>query len=205
MYIPRLHAFVSLGGVFPLISPLNILHTFLSLFPPCCRVSSSLPSSTAPPGARPSASLSPPSFRLSSAPPAFCVFRGCCVSPAVFCCVPFRLPVPVPCSVLCVCAPEALRRPSVCPAAVCRLVAAVTRPPSGAKQCDSVGRCTVYMSPALSPLAYVLPLLVPCVPLSVPLLVPWLVLPAVVCRLVVTIACTPLYPGRRLCGAASEV
>ena len=40
-----------------------------------------------------------------------CVFRGCRVSPAVS-------PWLVPC-VCCVCAPEALRRPSVCPA-VCR-------------------------------------------------------------------------------------
>lgn len=114
-------------------------------------------------------------------------------------CVPWLPCVPVPCSVLCVCAPEAPRRPSACPAAVCRLVAAVTRPPSGAKQCGSVGRCTAYMSPAVSvsPLAYVLP----CVPLSVP----WLVLPAAVCRLVAIIGGTPLYPGRRLFGAASEV
>ena len=98
---------------------------------------------------------------------------------------------------------EALRRPAVC-RAVCPLVAAVTRPPSGARQYGSVGRCTAYMSPALSPLAYVLP----CVPLVVPWLpsvCPWLVLPAAVCRLVVTTAYTPQYPGRRRCGAASEV
>ena len=87
-------------------------------------------------------------------------------------------------------APEAPRRPSVC-RAVCPLVAAVTRPPSGAKRCDSVGRCTAYMSPALSPLAYVLP----CVPLLVPCVRPCVcvLLPAACCRLVVTIACTPLY------------
>ena len=78
----------------------------------------------------------------------------------------------------------------------------VTRQLSGAKQCDSVGRCSAYMSPALSPLAYVLP--------CVPLVVPWLpsVCPCVCpagCRLVVIIAYTPLYPGRLRCGAASEV
>lgn len=94
----------------------------LSLFPACCRVSSSC---FPPPLPRRAAIRVPlsslPSLRLSSAPPACCVFRGCCVSPAVFCCVPFRLPVPVSCSVLSsVCAPEALRRPSACPAVVCR-------------------------------------------------------------------------------------
>ena len=98
--------------------------------------------------------------------------------------------------------PEALRRPAVLsPLSGCPLVAAVTRPPSGAKRYDSGGRCSVYMSPALSPLAYVLP----CVPLPVP----WLpsvrpcVCPAAVCRLAVIIAYTPLYPGRLRCGAAS--
>lgn len=64
---------------FSLISPLNILHTFfclsaLSLISPC-----SLPAAVC----RLRASL-----RLSSDPPARCVFRGCCASPAVFCCVP---------------------------------------------------------------------------------------------------------------------
>ena len=99
--------------------------------------------------------------------------------------------------------PEAPRRPSVC-RAVCPLVAAVTRPPSGAKRYDSGGRCTAYMSPALSPLAYVLP----CVPLVVPWLpsvCPWLVLPAAVCRLVAVIGGTPLFRGRRRCGAASAM
>lgn len=153
-----------------------------------------LPSSTPQARGHPCPSLLP-SFRLSSAP-ACCVFRGCRVSTAVFCCVPFRPPVPVPCSVLCVCAPEALRRPSACPAAVCRLVAAVTRPSSGVRQCGSVGRCTAYISPAFCPLArHVLP----CVPLSVP----WLVLLPAVCRPVAAKAYTPLYPGRRLFGAAS--
>ena len=119
-----------------------------------------------------------------------CVFRGCRVSPAVS---PWLVPY-----VCCVCAPEALRRPSVCPA-VCRLVAAVTRPSSGAKQCGSVGRCTAYMSPAFCPLVrHVLPLLVP-------LSVPCLVLPSVVSPQVAIIVYTPLYPGRRRCGAASEV
>lgn len=97
---------------------------------------------------------------------------------------------------------EALWRPSVC-SAVCRLAPAVTRPLSGAKRRGSVGRCTAYMSPALSPLAYVLP----CVPLSVP----WLpavrpcVCPAALCRLVAIKVYTPQYPGRRRCGAASAM
>ena len=96
---------------------------------------------------------------------------------------------------------EALRRPAVLsPLSGCPLVAAVTRPPSGAKRYDSGGRCTAYISPALSPLAYVLP--------CVPSLVPWLpsVCPCVcpaVCRLVVIIAYTPLFRGRLRCGAAS--
>ena len=100
-----------------------------------------------------------------------------------------------------VCAPpEALRRPSACPVVCvlsCVSCLSVTRQPSGARRCGSVGRCTAYMSPALPPLAYVLP--------CVPLLVPWLVLPAACCRLVVTIACMPLYPRRRRCGAASAM
>ena len=98
---------------------------------------------------------------------------------------------------------EALRRPAVLsPLSGCPLAVAVTRQPSGAKRYDSGGRCTAYMSPALPPLAYVLP----CVPLVVPWLpsvCPWLVLPAAVCRLVVVIGGTPLYPGRLRCGAAS--
>ena len=128
------------------------------------------------------------SLRLSSDPPARCVFRGCCASPAVFCCVP---------------RPRALIRPLCAPLKLsggllrvlsCVSCLSVTRQPSGARRCGSVGRCTAYMSPALPPLAYVLPWLVP-----------WLVLPAACCRLVVTIACMPLYPGRRLCGAASAM
>lgn len=104
-------------------------------------------------------------------------------------CVPWLPCVPVACPVL----------SSVCPA-VCRLAPAVTRPSSGARCCGNVDRCTAYMSPAVSvsPLAYVLPLLVPWLPAVRPC-----VCPAACCRLVVTIACTPLYPGRRLCGAAS--
>lgn len=111
-------------------------------------------------------------------------------------------------------APEAPRRPSVCPVvcpAVCLLAPAVTRPPSGARCRGSVGRCTACMFPAFCPLArHVLP----CVPLSVPLLVLCLVLPAVVrpcvcaaavCLLVAITAYTPLCPGRRRCGAASGV
>ena len=148
----------------------------LSLFPACCRVSSS---------------CFPPLVLRSSCP--LCVPWLLCVS----CCVLLCSPSPCldPSSV---CAPEALRRPSACPV-VCPLAAAVTRQPSGARRCGSVGRCTAYMSPAVSvsPLAYVLP--------CVPLLVPWLVLPAAVCRLVAIIGGTPLYPGRRLCGAASAM
>ena len=165
------------------------------------------PSSTLQAQGHPCPSLLPPflpSLRLSSAPPACRVFRGCRVSSGVS---PSASPSPwlVPSCLLCVHpvgrAPEAPRRPSVC-RAVCPLVAAVTRPPSGAKRCDSVGRCSAYMSPALSPLAYVLP----CVPLVVPWLpsvCPWLVLPAAVCRLVAVIGGTPLFRGRLRCGAAS--
>ena len=167
----------------------------LSLFPSCCRVFSSFPSSSTPQArGHPCPSLLPPflpSLRLPSAPPACRVFRGCrAVCPLSF--SPF---VPIGRAL------EALRRPAVLsPLSGCPLVAAVTRPPSGAKRYDSGGRCSAYMSPALSPLAYVLP--------CVLLLVPWLpsVCPCVcpaVCRLVVIIAYTPLYPGRRRCGAAS--
>lgn len=170
MYIHTLVRVCESRRRFSLFSPLNIYHIFFFLlFPPCCRVSSSFPSSTAPQAqGHPRPSLLPP-------------------------CLPSACP---PLLLSSVCAPLKLyRRPSVCPA-VCRPAPAVTRQPSGARQYDSVGRCTAYISPALSPLArHVLP----CVPLPVP----WLVLPAVVCRLVVTIACTPLYPGRRRCGAAS--
>ena len=186
----RLHVFASLGGVFSLFSPLNIYISLflplsaLSLLPACCRASLRSP----PPLPRREAIRAPlsclpclPSFRLPSAPPA----------PAV--CLLWWLPcrlsslLPPLCPHLA--RPEAIWRPSVC-RSVCLLLS-VTRQPSGAKQCDSVGRCSAYMSPALSPLAYVLP--------CVPLLVPWLpsvrlcVCPAAVCRQVVTIACTPLY------------
>ena len=151
------------------------------------------------PGARPSVSLSPPS--LPAFPPLVLrscscrVFRGCrAVCPLSF--SPF---VPIGRAL------EALRRPAVLsPLSGCPLVVAVTRPSSGAKRYDSGGRCSAYMSPALSPLAYVLP----CVPSLVPCLVPWLpsvcpcVCPAAVCRLVVVIGGMPQYPGRRRCGAA---
>lgn len=196
MYIHTLTCFCEYQRRFPLFSPLNILHTlfFLSALSvpsllPCLLLRS--------PGARPSVILSPPSLpslRLSSAPAVCCVCRGCCVCPVVS---PSVSPSPwlVPCvCLLRVRAPEALRRPSVCPA-VCR-AAAVTRQPSGARQYGSVGRCTVYMSPALSPLAYVLP----CVPLLVPCVCLCLCA-AAVCRLVAIIGGTPLYPGRRRCGA----
>ena len=160
-------------------SLLSLKYLYISFFrslPACCRVP--LLHS---PGARPSVSLSPPS--LPAFPPL--VLRSSCLP-----CVPW---LPCRLSSLHRARLEALRRPSVC-RAVCPLVAAVTRPPSGAKRCDSVGRCTAYMSPALSPLAYVLPWLVPWLPCACP---------AAVCRLVVVIGGTPLYPGRRRCGAAS--
>ena len=126
--------------------------------------------------------------------------------------------LPVVCSVAAVCAPWLPCRlpspllplsPSGAPLKLpggllcvlsCFVLPAVTRQLSGARQCGSVGRCTAYMSPAVSvsPLAYVLP--------AVPSLFPWLVLlPAACCRLVVTIACTPQYPERRRCGAASAM
>ena len=189
MYIHTLVCFCESRRRFSLFSPLNIyisLFFVLSLLPAC------LPSDC------------PPLLLLPCVPWLPCVVWW----------FPFRLPVPVACSVLSsVCSshlarPEAIWRPSVC-RSVCRLLS-VTRQLSGAKRCDSVGRCTAYMSPALSPPAYVLP----CVPLVVPWLVPWLpsvcpcVCPCVCpagCRLVVIIAYTPLYPGRRRCGAASGV
>ena len=152
---------------FSLISPLNILHTFFCL--------SAL------------SMISP-----CSLPAAVCRLRASLLHspgarPSVSLSPPF-LPSACP----------PLLLPAVCSvAAVCPLAAAVTRQPSGARRCGSVGRCTAYMSPALPPLAYVLP--------CVPLLVPWLVLPAAVCRLVAIIGGTPLYRGRRLCGAASAM
>lgn len=86
-----MYTFASLDGVFSLLSPLNILHTLFS-------------------------------FRLSLLPvccrpsllPAFplLVLRSCCLL-----CVPW-LPCVSCCVLLCV-RPEAPRRPSVCPAAVC--------------------------------------------------------------------------------------
>lgn len=115
MYIQCLHAFASLSGVFSLFSPLNILHTF---FLPVCSLSvpsllpcsSSFPSSTAPPGARPSVSLSSLPCLPSACPPlllpAVCSVAAVCpLSPSPF------IPVGR--------APEAPRRSSVCAAAVC--------------------------------------------------------------------------------------
>ena len=213
MYIHTLVCFCESRQRFSLFSPLNIyisLFFVLSLLPACCRVP--LLHS---PGARPSVSLSPPS--LPAFPPLVLrscscrVFRGCRVSSGVS---PSASPSPwlVPSCLLCVHpigrALEALRRPAVLsPLSGCPLVAAVTRPPSGARQYGSGGRCTAYISPAFCPLAYVLP----CVPLVVPWLVPWLpsvcpcVCPAAGCRLVAVIGGTPLYPGRRRCGAASAM
>ena len=91
----HLHAFASISGVFPLFSPLNILHTFfclsaLSLFPPCRRVSSSFPSSTAPPGARPSVFL--PSCLPSACSPL--LLPAVCAVAAL----PFALSPPLPLS-----------------------------------------------------------------------------------------------------------
>ena len=173
----------------PSLKYLYIFFTSACLISLCSLPAAVIPSSTPQARGHPCPSLLPPflhSLRLPSAPPACRVFRGCrAVCPLSLCPRLAR--------------PEAIWRPSVC-RAVCPLVVAVTRPSSGAKRYDSGGRCTAYMSPALSPLAYVLP----CVPLPVP----WLpcvrpcVCPAV-CRLVVVIGGTPLYPGRRRCGAAS--
>ena len=206
MYMHTHARFCEPHRCFSLLSPLNITYSFfclsaLSPFPPCCRVSSSFPSSSTPQAqGHPCPSLLP-SFRLSSACPPLLLSVVCSVAAVclLLCPRPRGLFRPA----FCVRAPEAPRRPSVCPA-VCLLAPAVTRPSSGAKRCDSVGRCTVYMSPAFCPLVrHVLP----CVLLSVP----WLpaVCPcacaAACCRLVVTIACTPQYPGRRRCGAASGV
>ena len=112
-------------------------------------------------------------------------------------CVPW-LPCRLPSLLLSLCPhrarPEAPRRPAVLsPLSGCPLVVAVTRPSSGAKRSDSGGRYSVYMSPALSPLAYVLPWLPSVRPCVCP----------AVCRLVAVIGGMPQYPGRRRCGAAS--
>ena len=88
------------------------------------------------PGAWPSVSLSPPSL------PAFPLL----VLPLLLLYVPW---LPCRLSSLHRARPEALRRPAVLsPLSGCPLVAAVTRPSSGAKRYGSVGRCSVYMSPA---------------------------------------------------------
>lgn len=199
MYIHTLARFCESQRRFfsPLSLKYYILFFFclLSLFPPCCRVSSSFPSSTAPQArGHPRPSLLLPAF-----PPLVLRCLSCllCVRPGCLAVCPLSTSPFIPIGR----ALEAPRRPSVCPV-VCLLVSAVTRQPSGVRQCGSVGRCTAYMSPAFCPLAYVLPCLVPC-------LVPWLpavrpcVCAAAVCPLVVVTACTPLYPGRRLFGAAS--
>lgn len=175
---------------FSLLSLKYITYSFFcslcSLIPACCRAP--LVSITPQARGHPCPSLLP-SFPLLA-------LRSSCLLcvpwlPCVSCCVPFRLPVPVPCSVLCVCA---LKLSGGLPCVRVCVLPAVTRQPSGARRCDSVGRCTAYMSPALSPPVYVLP----CVPLSVPC-----VCPAAVCPLAAIIAGTPLYRGRRLFGAAS--
>lgn len=190
----HLHAFASLSGVFsPLLSLKYITYSFFCLsalsVPSLLPCSSSLPSST--PEAR--------GHPCSSLP---CLPSAC----------PLLL-LPVVCSVAAVCLllcprPRGLFRPAFCVSCRVSCCLSVTRQPSGAKRCDSVGRCTAYISPALSPLArHVLP----CVPLSVPCLVLWLpsvcpcVCPAACCRLVVVIAGTPLCPERRRCGAASAM
>lgn len=94
---------------FSLISPLNILHTFLSLFPPCCRVSSSLPSSTAPQArGHPRPSLLLPAF-----PPLVLRCLSCllCVRPGCLAVCSLSSSPFIPIGR----APEALRRPSACP------------------------------------------------------------------------------------------
>ena len=194
MYIHTLVCFCESRRRFPLFSPLNIYHIFffclsdLSLLPACCRA----PPRSPPPLPRRKAIRVPLSSLPSCLPSA-------CPPLLLLPCDPW---LPCRLSSLHRARPEALRRPAVLsPLSGCPLAAAVTRPPSGAKRCDSVGRCSAYMSPALSPLAYVLP--------CVPLVVPWLpcgclcVCPAAVCRLVVVIGGTPLFRGRLRCGAAS--
>lgn len=92
----------------------------LSLFPPCCRLSllSSVPPPLPQAQGHPCPSLLLPSLLPSACPPdacSCCVFRGCRVCPVVS-----PSPWPVPSCLLCVRpiwrAPEAPRRPSVCPA-----------------------------------------------------------------------------------------
>lgn len=209
MHIHTFTRFCESRRCFSLISPLNILHTFfclsaLSLISPCslpaavCRLRASLLHS---PGARPSVSLSPP-FLPSACPPlllpAVCSVAAVCL---LLCSVVSPSVSPSPCLVpsCLLCAPLKLSGGLLLVLLSCVVLPVVTRQPSGARRCGSVGRCTAYMSPAVSvsPLAYVLP--------CVPLLVPWLVLPAAVCRLVAIIGGTPLYPGRRRCGAASAM
>lgn len=189
----------------PLLSLKYITYSFfclsaLSLFSLCllpCLLFAPLLHS---PGARPSVSLSPPSLRLSSR----CLLLLCVPwLPCVSCCVPF----PVACSVLSSVCSSHLARPRSSPAAFCvscrvSCCLSVTRQLSGARQCDSVGRCSACMPPAFCPLVYVLPC-VPCLVL-LPAACPC-ACPAAVCRLVVTIAYTPLYPGRRRCGAVSAM
>lgn len=102
------------SAVFPLFSPLNILHT---LFLCSLSVPVLLPCVF-----RPSVSLSPPPFLAF--PPL--VLRSSCLL-CVSCCVPScPLPSPRPRGLFrpafCVRAPEALRRPAVCPAACPSLV-----------------------------------------------------------------------------------
>ena len=188
MYIHTLVCFCESRRRFSLFSPLNITYSFFSSLPVPVRpaVFLSVPLLLSPPLPRRVAIRA----LLSSLPPLL-----------LLPCVPW-----LPCRLTSLhrARPEALRRPAVLsPLSGCPLVAAVTRPPSGARRYDSGGRCSAYMSPAFCPLAYVLP----CVPLPVP----WLpsvcpcVCPAAVCRLVVVIGGTPLYPGRRRCGAASGV
>lgn len=181
MYIHTLARFCESQRCFSLFSPLNILHTLFSppFLPVVCSVAA---------------------VCLLLCPVPFCLL--CPVTAVPFALSPLSpsgTPVKLP-GLLCVLSCVVLPAFSACRLP---LAAAVTRPPSGAKRCDSGGRCTAYMSPALSPLVHVLPWLVP---LLVPCVCPCLVLlPAAVCRLVAVIVYTPLCPGRRRCGAASGV
>ena len=157
MYIHTLVCFCESQWRFSLFSPLNITYSFFSSLPVPVRpaVFLSVPLLLSPPLSR-RVAIRVPLSSLPAFPPlvlrSCCMFRGCRVSSGVS---PSASPSPwlVPSCLLCVHpvghAPEALRRPAVLsPLSGCPLVAAVTRPPSGAKRCDSVGRCSAYMSPA---------------------------------------------------------
>ena len=140
MYMHTLARFCESRRRFSLFSPLNIyISLFFCLLPACCRVP--LLHS---PGARPSVSLSPPSL------PAFplLVLRSSCLLcvpwlPCVVWCVPFRLPVPVACSVLPSVCSSRRARPWSSPAA-CRLVSSVWLSSGGGRYSSAIRRKTLW-------------------------------------------------------------